>query len=57
MVDYGAPGSKYGLEFHWVFDTVNNQTIFNQSVLIPGYSSASGGLSSYRVAVFYMKTW
>lgn len=56
LLDYKAVSASYGLEFNWEFDLANNRIKFNNSVPHTS-SSADGGLTSFRIAVFYMKTW
>lgn len=55
LVDYTTVNAYYGLEFNWEFDLSNDRIIFNHSV--PLNSNAYGGLTSFRAAIFYIKTW
>lgn len=43
MVDYAAYEAPDGLEFHWVFDELNNQVIVKESI-ISSYSISLKGL-------------
>jgi cysteine-rich repeat protein len=57
IVNYAADESDRGLEFNWEPDFFHNQCTVNRSLVDTGNSGANGGLSSYKVAVFYVKSW
>ncbi len=55
LVDFTTVNAYYGLDFNWEFDLSNDRIIFNKSV--PYGSNAYGGLTAFRAAIFYIKTW
>jgi hypothetical protein len=56
LLDFTISNVTCSLEFNWEFDSLNNRTVFNKSVVYP-YANAICGMRAARVNIFYLKTW